>query len=318
MTVNAEIEIKRLFTHASELSKFYWSHLRMSIIRLTSFILLSLLIATTGWSQEKVTKPQFTPLWTAEGFSQPESVYYDAKREHLYVSNVQGSPSEKDGKGYISVLSLDGKVLSQVWVRTGLNAPKGMTVVGDILYVADIDALIGIDLEQSKVTKRYDAKGAKFLNDVTADKQGNIYVSDMFDNAIWCFCKGDFTLWLRDKKLDSPNGLLAEDQRLLVASWGEQGKHLSDIKAVSYKKKITPYGQAREIGNLDGLSSDGEKGYYVTDWVMGRVLQVTEKGKAKEVLAVKVGSTDHIYIADKKLLIIPMMQDNQVQAFKKE
>ena len=43
--------------------------------------------------------------WELEGLSNPESVIYDKKLNHLYISNVNGSPVEKDGNGFISIIS---------------------------------------------------------------------------------------------------------------------------------------------------------------------------------------------------------------------
>ena len=70
----------------------------------------------------------------------------------------------------------------------------------------------------------YEAPGATFLNDVTVHKDGRVFVSDMLDNQIWVFEDGTLSLWLDSKELDHPNGLLAEKDRLVVASWANQKK----------------------------------------------------------------------------------------------
>ena len=187
---------------------------------LTASILLALTCGCVD-QQGKTTAPTFSPAWTlSEGLATPESVAYDAKHSRLYVSNVQGHPMKKDGQAYISIVSLEGKMLEQQWVNKGLNAPKGMAIVGDTLYISDIDALVAINISKAEVIERYEAAGAKFLNDVTADKQGNVYVSDMFTDTIHCLCQGKFEIWLHDAKLMSPNGLRAENNRLVFGSWG--------------------------------------------------------------------------------------------------
>ncbi|OQW93232.1 MAG: hypothetical protein BWK79_12230 [Beggiatoa sp. IS2] len=253
----------------------------------------------------------------------PESVIYDVKRERLYVSNVQGNPPEKDGQGYIAIVSLEGQLLEKEWIN-GLNAPKGMTIVGDTLYVADVDALVAISIPDGKVANRYEAEGAKFLNDVTADKMGNIYVSDMFTNKIHCLCKGAFSVWLEDKALENPNGLLAEKQYLVVGSWGAMtGKgfatsSLGSLKQIGYDdKKIKTLYEGKPIGNLDGVTLDGDEGYYVTDFMAGKLFHFSAEGTVKEMLQLRQGSADHAYLADKKLLLIPMMLENQLRAFRK-
>src|SRR5436190_1914394 len=74
----------------------------------------------------KESNPAKPGLWTLDkGLAQPESAYFEPTTQSIYVSNVQGSPVEKDGQGYISKVSPDGKMVAEKWVD-GLNAPKGM------------------------------------------------------------------------------------------------------------------------------------------------------------------------------------------------
>ncbi len=69
--------------------------------------------------------PTLPPLWTlTTDFAAPESAYFDAGSNAVFVSSINGQILEKDGNGYISRLSPDGKMVSAKWV-TGLNAPKG-------------------------------------------------------------------------------------------------------------------------------------------------------------------------------------------------
>ncbi len=71
-------------------------------------------------------------------FDVPESVLYNPAKKELYVSNINGQPLGRDGNGYISRLGLDGEIIIRKWV-TGLDAPKGMGIFKNILYVADIN-----------------------------------------------------------------------------------------------------------------------------------------------------------------------------------
>jgi sugar lactone lactonase YvrE len=271
----------------------------------------------------KKSIPTFDPVWTLNnGLTQPESVVYDAKHSRLYVSNVQGHPTKKDDKGYISIVSLTGKLLQKEWINR-LNAPKGMAIVEDTLYVSDIDVLVAIDINKGEVVKRYEVANAKFLNDVTADKYGNVYISDMFTNTIHCLCNGKLKTWLHDAELMSPNGLFAEEDRLIIGSWGiPTGEFATTtaghLKAVTYSdKKITSLGKGRPIGNIDGVESDGIGSYYVTDWITGKLFYIDTDGKAQELMQFNQGAADHTYLDNLNLLLIPMMKDNQLKAFKK-
>lgn len=165
--------------------------------------------------------PILIPAWQTDTvFEQPESVVYDTKRDLLYVSNVNGDPNEVDGNGYISQLSLDGDVINQHFIGD-LNAPKGLAIVGDTLYVADINELVEIDVNTQKIIQRYKAPNAQFLNDVVADNNGNIYVSGFLRNSIYRLANGKFELWLQSDQLESPNGLFVKDNQLIVGSWGK-------------------------------------------------------------------------------------------------
>ena len=77
-------------------------------------------------------------VWSLDGFKTPESVLYDAKRNVLYVTNIAGEAAEKDGVGYLSQVSPDGKLKTAEWVK-GFDAPKGLVMKGDTLFVTDID-----------------------------------------------------------------------------------------------------------------------------------------------------------------------------------
>ncbi|TGS80292.1 ATP/GTP-binding protein, partial [Mesorhizobium sp. M2D.F.Ca.ET.178.01.1.1] len=84
-------------------------------------------------------------LWRAAGFDQPESALFDAANNRIVVSNIAGNPGEADGNGYLSVLSLDGKLVTRHWTD-GMDAPKGMALSGGKLYVADITKVRVVDL----------------------------------------------------------------------------------------------------------------------------------------------------------------------------
>jgi sugar lactone lactonase YvrE len=259
--------------------------------------------------------------WQATGLDGPESAVLDAAAGVLYVSNVNGQPAAADGNGYISKLSLQGEVQEKQWV-TGLNAPKGLALHDGKLYVSDIDELVVIDVASGEITGRHKAQGATFLNDVTADENGRVFVSDMMQNQIWKLEGDQFEMWLQDAALENPNGLLAEPDRLVVGAWGKPNEDFSTdvpghLKAVDYQsKEITSIGSGDPIGNLDGVEPDGQGGYLVTDWFSGGLYQISADGKAEMVLDLTKGSADHEFVEDEHLAVIPMMMDGTVDAYK--
>ena len=250
----------------------------------------------------------------------PESALYDGERDVIYVSNVNGAPNEADGNGFISKVALDGSISELEWV-SGLNAPKGLAMTGNKLYVSDINTLVEIDIDSGEITNRYEAAEAKFLNDVAADADGNVYVSDMVGNAVYRMQNGDFTLWVQDEQLENPNGLHVEGDKLIVGSWGKMTDGFNTevpghLKSVALADgSIQSLGDGTPAGNLDGVESDGQGNFYVTDWMNGKLFHIDVSGKATELLSLGQGSADHEVILDKRLVLIPMMMDNTLQGY---
>ena len=71
------------------------------------------------------------------GFQTPESVQHDVATDTYLVSNINGSPLDKDDNGFISKLSPEGQVINLKWIDGAaadveLNAPKGIGISNGI------------------------------------------------------------------------------------------------------------------------------------------------------------------------------------------
>ena len=260
-------------------------------------------------------------LWETGGFKNPESVIYDEKNHVLYLSNVNGSAVEKDGNGFISKVSPGGRVLELEWV-SGLNAPKGLAVYNNKLYTADIDALVEIDIPTAMITNIYRVDDARFLNDVTVDQDGKVFVSDMMMNRIHCLENGKFNIWLESPELENPNGLLVEGDSIILGSWGVMKDGFATdipghLKSISLDDKVVKsIGDGQPVGNLDGVESDQHGNYYVTDWMAGKLLHIDNNGNFKVLLSLEQGMADHEFITGETLFLIPMMKSNKLLAYK--
>jgi sugar lactone lactonase YvrE len=251
----------------------------------------------------------------------PESVLYEPTENVLFVSSIDGKPDEKDGQGFISKVSpMNGSIIELNWVA-GLNAPKGMAISSDSskLYVSDITDLVEIDIANGQITNRYNAPGSTFLNDVASDKQRNIYVSDTGTNTTYKLENNNTSalrIWLQTPELNSPNGLYVDNStnKLVVASIGGSLSLVDlDNKTIGNLETQVP---AR---SLDGIEGDtGENLYYVTDWAAGKVYAVNSDGTDYRILIDlrKQGTADLEFIASERVVIIPMMQDNKLVAFR--
>lgn len=260
-------------------------------------------------------------LWQLDDFDAPESVLFDNEHRVIFLSNVDGKPDDKDAKGYISLISLDGGLLNKYWIK-GLDAPKGLARDGDILYVSDIDALIAIDINSGKILNRYIAAQAKFLNDVVVNNNGDVYVSDMMTNTIYRLSNNRFSSWLHSDLLKSPNGLYIKEEQLIVAAWGDMTDGFNTLipghlKSVSIdSRKVQSLGPGTPVGNLDGIDVAGQNEFYVTDWLNGGLFIISDTGEAKKVLPLPPGSADLDVVPEKNLVLIPAMIENYLTAYR--
>ena len=263
-------------------------------------------------------------VWTLEGLEAPESAYFDEARTVLYVSNINGEPLAKDGNGYISRIGPDGQMQEAKWI-TGLDAPKGLVSDGVTLYVSDIDRLVAIDIETGEISGTWPAEGAIFLNDTALDAAGRVYVSDMIANKIHVLADGALSVLAEGEMLQHPNGLNMRDGKLIVAPWGfdlqddfttKTGGHLITVDAEN--GSIAPLGSGDPIGNLDGLEPDGNGNWIVSDWIAGAVYRIADDGSKEMLIDLDMGSADLEYIPDQSLLIVPMMLNNTLVAYRIE
>jgi len=251
-------------------------------------------------------------IWSTDTiFKSSESVLYDKLRNVIYVSCINGMPADIDGNGYISKITPEGKIDNLEWIK-GLNAPKGLGIFGNTLYVTDVTKLIEIDIEKGVIKKSYNVPGAIFLNDINVDSAGTVYFTDSEANKIHTLKEGEISTWL-DKDLNKPNGVLIENNRLLIAFFGGM-----DFKAFDLTTKaITPI--ANEIGAGDGVVYFGKAGHYlVSDWY-GTVNLIEPDGSKNLVLdtkSAKANAADIDFIQESSLLIVPTFFDNRVVAYK--
>lgn len=242
----------------------------------------------------------------------PESVLFDDSRNVLYVSNINKmSGDSKDGDGFISTLSPDGKVDRLYWA-TGLNDPKGMALHNNVLYVADVDEVVAISTQSGSVLGRYKADKAKFLNDVVVDDDGNVFISDSETKRIYQFRNGRVTTWIDNTENEKPNGLFMENNNRMVVAFMSSGKvRLLDPAT----KKFTDW--TDKIPSADGIIQLGNGDYMVSNW-SGEVYYVNQEGKNWKLLDTKgkkINAADIAFSEQTGLLYVPTFNDNRVVAY---
>ena len=266
----------------------------------------------TGKTSTESSTFELTEAWRSDTLlTTSESVIYDRKRDLLYVTCLNNEPRVKDNNGFISKLSTDGKIINQKWIE-GMHSPKGTALIGDTLYAADIDELIVIDVNNSRLVRKVPVNGAGMLNDITSDDEGNLYISDSDANKIYRYSNGIISEWITTG-LNQPNGLLAEDNRIFLASMGS--KDLVSVEPDSKSFTVLADG----LGMADGISFTGIKDHYiVTDW-NGEIFLIGPDKSRTSLLntsSQKINTADCEYIAEKNLLLIPTFFGNGVIAYK--
>jgi outer membrane protein assembly factor BamB len=260
---------------------------------------------------------ELTPLWQINGLDQPESVVANPMEEAIYISNINGQPTELNGKGYISKISMNGKMLSKHWLDH-LNAPKGMAIFGDNLYIADMQQVHQVSISQGRIIKQFQVDQAKMLNDITIADDGTVYISDLLGGGIYRINNNDIAPWFNHKDLPHPNGLLWQQGSLLVASWGlgMNDDFTTKVAGSIYQLNINNpelnvVKGSENLGNIDGLVQQGSI-LYASDWISGELFKI-EADNSQNVLTLKPGLAD-IGTAG-SVLFTPLMMDGQVAAW---
>ncbi|MBN2634311.1 MAG: hypothetical protein JXR66_12190 [Bacteroidales bacterium] len=289
---------------------------RLLFFSFLSIVMLSCRSGSQKQAQEQNVQPvrkfELTEAWrTDSALMTPESVILDRKRDMLYVANLNMEPRKKDGNGFISKMDRTGKIIELRWIE-GLSSPKGMGIIGDTLFAADVDEVVVMDISTGEIIRKIPIEGAGMLNDITAAGKGNLFISDTDRNKIHKYSGGKITEWLVEG-LNGPNGLLYEESRLLVASQGGGDFATYDL---STKNRTL---LADSVGRGDGIAFTGIPGYYiVTDWE-GEIFMVNPDNSRVSLLRTKeAGSNtaDIEFLRQENLLLVPTFFKNTIVAFK--
>lgn len=255
-------------------------------------------------------------------FNGPESIVVDPADGSYYVSNVNGDLAAKDGNGYISKINPAGSVVIQKFIGakgTELDAPKGLVLVGKTIYVTDINAVKGFNKRNGKATALVDLSrfGVKFLNDITADTNGVLYVSDTMTNQIIKIDprkKFEASVFVAGPELGAPNGLFfnPKNKHLMVVTW-ESGRLLEIDRFGSI------HALKRGLKNLDGIDIDGQGNLFVSNFEKGEIYQIANYGRGMltTYLTGLTTPADIAYDRVKDELLIPSLTGNTILTRKK-
>jgi hypothetical protein len=265
-------------------------------------------LALVGLSAQALAKHSLEQVWITPDLPTPESVLYvaDKKTPYLFVALIDGQGDAVDGKGGIATLTTDGEVIDKEWL-TGLNAPKGMAIFQNRLYVADITELVVIDIKNRKLINKIPIPGAVFLNDVTTNSSGVVFVSDTRTNKVHRIENDEASVHLEN--ISSANGLKVFGSNLIVGAGPELLLVGADKKPLTLAKGFAQ--------GIDGIEMTKRGEFLVSCWA-GLVYYVYSDGKIELLIdsqAQKINTADIGFDPNTQRVFVPNFLKNTVTAY---
>lgn len=245
-----------------------------------------------------------TKIWeTDTTIAVPESVLLH--KGMLYISLIDGAGWTDDGKGGIGVMNPDGTEYNGNWI-TSLSAPKGMGVIGNKLYVADITRVAVIDIKKGKLLKTIPVAGAENLNDITIGKKKTVYISDSKGGKIWQLKKDQPSLYLDN--VPRTNGLAFTKNELYFG----EGKN---FKKINSKKEVSTIATLSQ--EIDGIEQLANGDFIVTSWP-GYIFYVHADGRYVTLLEThqqKINTADIGIDKKNNIIYVPTFFGKKIVAY---
>jgi sugar lactone lactonase YvrE len=302
---------------------------RSSAVLATLFALNACASAEKAGTEAQPVDTAFTKVGETTNLDVPESVRYDADLDAFFVSNIRGVPSNKDNNGFIARIDATKTDTFTVLVRGGqggvtLHAPKGIAIQGDTLWVADIDVVRGFNKRTGeRVATISFTPTPRFLNDVAAGPEGEIYVTDTsiqisasgtryFGQDKLFVVKGREVRVLLEgqAKLAQPNGITwdAKGGRLLMAPFG--GQSVTSITTAN----LQPIPIAGGVGGYDGIEILPDGRVLVTSW-QDNTVNVIVDGALRAVITNVEGPADIGVDTKRMVLALPRFSAGMVEYY---
>lgn len=261
-----------------------------------------------------------------DDFSTPESVLHDAADDVYLVSNINGNPLEMDGDGFISRVSPEGEVTELRWIDgetdgVTLNAPKGMAVLDDVLYVADIDCLRRFDRQTGEPAGETCPESATFLNDVAPAADGaSLFFTDTGmeagpegmtpsgNDAVYRYLVDDDRVVVvsREPSLGGPNGVAVGSRGIMVVSF--RSGEVYRLTAEGERTNVLP----ESSGQYDGIEMLPDGGLIFSSWGERAVVRVGGDGTLTRPVQDVDAPADIGYDATRNRVLIPLFNQNEV------
>ena len=267
-----------------------------------------LLFSTIGFSQKIIS-----------GFEAPESVIKSGDK--LFVSNIGGTrpdPMALDSNGFISELSSDGQVIQQKFQKGILNAPKGLAVVKDVVYVADVNRVVGFNIRSGEEVFEVRIP-AKMLNDLCKVDDQHVCVSETVSGKILLIDLTDKSIRFLGT-IEGANGVTCDAKSGKLYAVG-MGANMSGGKIYQKDLKNTDTLftalENSPTGIFDGLEMFDDHHLIASDWVSftskkGRLIVYDLNNHTTKSYDVDAGPADITYDPSTHTIFIPRMMVNSL------
>lgn len=242
--------------------------------------------------------------WIAEGeFCEPETVL-PLPDDTLLVSNVCNF--RETGNGFLSLLDRHGEAID--WrIVEGLDAPLGMALVGERLYVVDNNQVKVFHWPGYELLESVDID-ASVANDVAVAADGTLYVTDTARGQVVSHsADGEQSLLLGAGEFPGANGIEIRGDTLYVG-----GERLWCVDLTN--DAVTTIGPEWLI-DIDGIEFEANGTVQLTP-VGGPLVRYRSDEDIVVVGGEGVSSANHGYAASLGLALIPTGFDNQVIAIR--
>jgi sugar lactone lactonase YvrE len=294
------------------------------------FSMLGVAIANGSCRRADADAPRARHVMRITGFSAPESVRYDPEQDVFFVSNIVGYGSVKDSLAHIARVDAGNLRNAQVFISSGsngvvLDAPKGMAIQGDTLWVADIHNVRGFNRRTGAPVADIDLHpyDPVMLNDIALGPDGALYVTDtgiVMSRVGVAYTKGSkifkiagrtVSLFAATEGLSHPNGITWDSaaSRWLVVTFHPSQSELYTIAANNRKHTIST-----GLGRFDGVESLQDGRVVVTSWSDSTVRMV-ENGKVVRLINNLWQPADLGYDTRRKRLAIPLVLQGRVDVW---
>jgi sugar lactone lactonase YvrE len=300
-------------------------------MRTLAIVMLGVIVIGGCKKAEQAAKPPAaTKIAQVDSLQTPESVLWDQARDVYFVSNINGNPNGKDNNGFISRLSPEGGTHTLRFIEGGkngvtLNAPKGLALHGDTLWVTDIDAVRAFNAATGAPLFSVDLsrQGATFLNDPAVGPDGAVYITDTGirfdqqgnmshpapDRVFRVAPDHKVTVALQGDTLQRPNGITwdATGNRFIIVPFG--GPPVFEWRPGDKSPTVIAMGP----GGYDGVELARGR-LLVSSWTDSTVAMYQGGTEVKLITGVE-SAADIGYDGKRNRVLIPVFTGNRVEVW---